>query len=76
MTAAIAQEQEDKLRLRKSGEFLRYCGEVENRARGALVDAEQTRKAAKDKHEALFALCENRAVARRKAGLIEFVAGY
>ncbi len=64
-------EQEDNLRLRKAAEFIGSCREKEACARRALADAERTTKRAREKYEVLFVECEQRAVARRKAGLIE-----
>lgn len=69
-------EEEDSLRLRKADEFLVHCREVENEARRELTLAIEQTKRAKEKYEALFAECETRACARRKAGLIEVNPGY
>lgn len=76
MNTAIASEQEDNYRLRKADEFLTYCREAENDARRELNEALEKTKRAKEKYETLFTECEQRAVARRKAGLIEMRSGY
>lgn len=64
----MSAEDEDDFRLRKAHEFLAHCREVENQARVALARAAEQTKAAREKLETLFAECEARAVARRKAG--------
>ena len=68
---AIQSEQEDNIRLRKAEEFVAHCREMEKAARLALIDAERQTKRARERREELFAECEARACARRKAGLIE-----
>lgn len=72
----MSTEEEDNLRIRKANEFLAHCREVENEARRELMRAIEQTKRAKEKYEALFAECETRACARRKAGLIEVNPGY
>lgn len=69
-------EAEDNNRLRKATEHIAYCKDAETKAIGDLVDARKTLTRAREKHALLFEECQNRAVARRKAGLIQNVAGY
>lgn len=69
-------EQEDNFRLRKADEFLTHCREAESQARIDLARAIEQTKFARNRHETLFAECERRAVARRKAGLIAVNPGY
>lgn len=69
-------EQRDNLLLRRAQEFLEHCREAENQARRELAGAIEQNKRAKEKYEALFAECEGRACARRKAGLITVNPGY
>ncbi len=73
-----AQESEDadNLRLRRAAEFVAHCRESENQVRKELHEATEQTKRAKEKHETLFAECEARACARRKAGLIIVNHGY
>jgi hypothetical protein len=69
-------EQEDNLRLKKAQEHVAYCRSAEAEARAALASAVESTKRAKEKHEALFAECEKRAVARRKSGQVIVNPGY
>jgi hypothetical protein len=69
-------EDEDNIRLRKASEFIAHCRESENQARRELNAATERTKYAREKHATLFAECEARAVARRKAGLIAVNPGY
>lgn len=69
-------EQEDQDRVRKANEFLTYCREAEDQARNSLYQATTRTKRAKEKFEQIFAECEARMVARRKAGLVTVTAGY
>lgn len=68
--SAIQSEEEDNFRLRKAVEFLTHCRTAEGDARRVLAEAIERTKRAKEKHEALFAECEARAVSRRKSGQI------
>lgn len=76
ISAAQASEDEDNFRLRKAQEHLEKCRELEADARRQLNQATKDRERAKEKYETLFDECEKRAVARRKAGLIEVNLGY
>jgi hypothetical protein len=76
MNSAVAQENEDNIRLRKSSEHIEYCKQAEAKALRDLADARQSLKRAREKHTTLFFECEKRAGARRKAGLIEVSANY
>lgn len=73
---ALESEAEDNLRLRKAEEFLAYSRNAENDARRALAEAVARTKRAKEKYETLHEEVQNRAVARRKAGLITVNPGY
>lgn len=76
ISAAQASEDEDNFRLRKAEEYVTTCREIENNARRELAEATARRQRAKEKYETLFDECQKRAVARRKAGLIEVNLGY
>ena len=73
---AMQNEQEDNNRLRKADEFVAYCQQAETDAIKALAEARKQLTLAREKKSALFQECEKRAVARRKSGEIEMVAGY
>lgn len=66
-TKTMTSEAEDNLRLRRASEALAYYREAENQVRRDLAGAVEQTKRAKEKYEAMFAECEARAVARRKA---------
>lgn len=71
-----ADETEDNNRLSKSAKHVDCCRQAEADAIRALVAARADLGRAREKHSQLFQECENRAVARRKAGLITVEAGY
>lgn len=68
--SAMKAEQDDSLRLRRAEQALAAYRQQENDARRALADAVAATKRAKEKYEALFAECEQRAGERRRSGLI------
>ena len=76
MNTAIQAESQDTEMLRNAEKALEYARQKESEARAALRDATATTKTLKEKYERQFAECEQRAIARRKAGLIEVGAGY
>ena len=76
MNEAIQAESQDTKMLRNAEKALDHARQKENEARAALRDATATTKILKEKYLRKFAECEQRAVARRKAGLIEVTAGY
>lgn len=74
--SALAAEAEDNDRLRKSKEALDHYREAENQARKALAEAVARTARMKEKYESIFHECQQRMVARRKAGLIVNNPGY
>ena len=75
-STALQDEQNDKELVRQADEALKYAMQKENEARQALAQAIETTKTIRRKRDAAWQNAEARAVARRKAGLIEVVAGY
>ena len=73
---AMQDEQNDNAKLRKCAEALEYAKQKESEARKALADAVATTAIMRRKYDEQWQSNENRAVARRKAGLIEVVSGY
>lgn len=73
---ALQSEQEDNFRLHNRQAHLDFCRNAENEARIALARAVEATRRAKEKHEAMFEECQNRAVARRKSGQIIVNPGY
>jgi CBS-domain-containing membrane protein len=69
-------ENEDSLRLHRSDEHVEYCKRAQDDAIRALHQAGETLKRAREKRGELFQQCQDRAVARRKAGLIANNPGY
>ena len=76
MNTALRDEENDKARLRKAQEFVEYCKQKQADAIRARIEADESLKLAIEKREQIFSECEKRAVARRKAGLIEVNPGY
>jgi hypothetical protein len=60
-------ETELQIRLRRAKEALAYAIDRENEARRALRSAEESRRAAKERYDALFIEEEQAEVRRRKA---------
>lgn len=73
---ALESENADAIRLRKAVEFMNHCREAENQARRDLAEAVKRSAFAKQKHETLFAECEERAGQRRRSGQIENSSQY
>ena len=63
----MSHERELQIRLRRAKEALAYAVEKESEARRALRSAEESRRVAKEKYEALFLEEEQAEVGRRKA---------
>ena len=63
-------EHDDNFRLTKAKQHLEYTRSAEVAAIKSLNDAREASKRAKEKYEALFTECEQRAVARRKSGKV------
>lgn len=76
MTTAHQAEQADNDRLKKSQEAIDYYRQKESEALRELALIRQSLATVREKHRQLFEECENRAAARRKAGLIEYTPGY
>ena len=76
VNTAEENENKDKALVQKAEAALTYCRDRESVARRELAATVEASKIAKEKMEKVFAKCEERAVARRKSGLIEMNAGY
>lgn len=63
----MSQETELQIRLRRAKEALAYAADKESEARRVLRSAEESRRVAKEKYEALFVEEEQAEVARRNA---------
>ena len=74
--SAMQDEQNDNAKLALAAKELEYARSKETEARKALASAIETAKIVRQKYDELFAKNEARAVARRKAGLIEVNPGY
>lgn len=66
MNKAKSQETDLQVRLRRAKESLAYATDKENEARRALRSAEEYRRIAKEKYEALFSEEEQAEARRRK----------
>lgn len=76
MSTLPKDEQDDNFCLKKALDHVAFCRTAESEARAKLFASVEGTKRAKEKYEALFAQCEERAVARRKSGQVVVNPGY